>query len=431
LKSFNELLKKEIKMNSKIFIAIVIIGAVFSCKNNVSNTKHNEHDEHGPEDIVMLTNQQQEALNLRLGTFRKRNLTTTVKTNGQLQVPPVANACVTGVIGGNVKKIKVFHGDKVRKGQALVVLEHRDYIDLQEKFAETARQLEFLELEFKRQKELYENNVGAGRDFQKVKSEYNIAKAKYEGLKARLRLLNLSPEKVKNGIISNSVTITAPIGGYVSNVNIKTGSYVDAKDELLEITDNSQIHADFMVFEKDMHLLKIGQRVHFTVSNSASEELTATVFAIGKEFETSTRAVHIHARLDNDPGNLIPGMYISGHIHTDEINTRALPDDAIVKEGTKSYIFVLDESAEQEGYGAHDGHKDHKYTEETGDVRESHEKEAHKLAFRMVEIIAGQQDGGYTEVKLLDSIPRSTPIVMNAAYYLLADLKKGEAEHHH
>ena len=53
-----------------------------------------------------------------------------------------------------------------------------------------------------------------------------------------------------------------------------------------------------------------------------------------------------HARLDKNPGNLIPGMYVSGHIHTDENNTRTLPNNAVVAEGTKSYIFILDESVE-------------------------------------------------------------------------------------
>lgn len=115
-----------------------------------------------------------------------RNLTTVIKVNGQLEVPPANSAEVTAVIGGNVKSINVFYGDQVRKGQQLVVLEHPDYIVLQENFAEAASRLEFIKKEYKRQKELFENNVGAGRDFQQTKSEYNTIKAKYEGLKSRL-----------------------------------------------------------------------------------------------------------------------------------------------------------------------------------------------------------------------------------------------------
>lgn len=412
-------------MNTKIIIALMAIATLISCNTkNKTAGEGEEHEEHSPEGIVILNKNQREALKLKLGSFQMRNLTTVVKSNGQLEVPPANSADITAVIGGNVKEIKVFHGDRVSKGQLLAVLEHPDYIALQESFAEVANRLEFLEQEFERQKELFENNVGAGRDFQQAKAEYNTAKAKYEGLKSRLQLLNLSPDKIMQGNISNTININSPINGFVNEVNIKVGSYVDAKDILLEITDNSAIHADFMVYEKDVHLVKEGQKVHFTVSNRPDEELTATVFAIGKEFEANSRAVHIHAKINEKVSGLIPGMYISGHLHTDEKYTRALPNDAIVTEGTKSYIFILDNQALEER------EKDEPANEEIHADNEDNAEE-NSMAFRMVEVIPGLKDDGYTEIHLINSLPDNTQVVLNAAYYLLADMKKEETEHEH
>ena len=407
-------------MKTKIIIAFIAIATLMSCNTkNKTTSESEENEEHGPEGVVVLNENQREALNLKLGTFQMRNLTTVVKSNGQLEVPPASSAEVTAVIGGNVKEIKVFHGDRVKKGQLLAVLEHPDFIVLQEEFAEVANRLEYLEQEFERQKELFENNVGAGRDFQQAKAEYNTAKAKYEGLKSRLQLINLSPAKIKEGIISNTVSILSPINGFVNEINIKVGSYVDAKDILLEITDNSAIHADFMVYEKDVHLVKEGQKVHFTVSNRPGEELTATVFAIGKEFEANSRAVHVHAKINEKVSDLIPGMYISGHLHTDEKYTRTLPNDAIVAEGTKSYIFILDNQALEER------EKDETANEEIhADNKDNAEENS--MAFRMVEVIPGQKDDGYTEIHLINSLPDNTQVVLNTAYYLLADMKKEE-----
>ncbi|MEX2428902.1 MAG: efflux RND transporter periplasmic adaptor subunit [Bacteroidales bacterium] len=431
-------------MKTKIFLILIAVATLMSCNSNKKGNQEAEaHDEHEEaEGAVMLNKQQREALDLKLGVFQMRNLTTLVKTNGQLEVPPAASADVTAVIGGNVKEIKVFHGDKVSKGQVLALLEHPDYIVLQENFVETANKLEFLEQEYSRQKELFENNVGSGKDYQQVKSEYNTIKAKYEGLKLRLGLLNLSSENVKNGSISSTISILSPIYGYINDVKIKLGTYADSKDQLFNITDNREIHADFMVYENDVHLIKEGQKVDFKVSNRQGEELTATIFAIGKEFESNTRAVHIHAKLDNNPGNLIPGMYVSGHIHTDENYTRTLPNDAVVTEGTKSYIFILDESVEAE---EHEGHEHEAVAKEEGhdhETEENHEEHSgvagleneeggHVMAFRMVKVITGMQEGGYTEIKLLNPLPDDTQIVMNAAYYLLADMKKEETEHEH
>lgn len=432
-------------MKTKIFLALLVVVTLMSCNSNKKeNSEAGEHAEHeGPEGVVMLNELQREALDLKLGTFQMRNLTTMVKTNGEMQVPPASSAEVTAVIGGNVRDIRIFQGDKVRKGQTLAILEHPDYIKLQEDFADLASRLEFLEMEYERQKELFENNVGAGREFQQVKSEYNSAKAKYQGLKARLQLLHLSPEKVREGEVSNSVPIVAPINGYVNEINVKVGTYAGAQDMLFEITDNSKIHADFLVYENDVHLLEKGQKIHFTVANIPGKELMATIFAIGQEFEANSRAVHVHASLNEPMPGLIPGMYISGHIHTDENYTRTLPNDAIVTEGTKSYIFILDESLEAEEHEGHEheavaeneeGH-DHEaeenHEEHDGEAGHDDENGGHVMAFRMIEVITGKQDDGYTEIKLLNPLADDTQIVMNAAYYLLADMKKEETEHEH
>ena len=398
-------------MKTKLFITILALVSLISCNTEKNNPQEEEHEAHGPEGVVVLNEAQRDALKLKLGSFQMRNLTTVVKTNGQLEVPPSGRADVTVAIGGNVKSIKVFLGDKVKKGQLLAVLEHPDYIALQEDFAVVANQLEYLEKNYERQKELFENNVGSGRDYQQAKAEYNTAKVRYEGLKSRLQLLDLSPEKIKKGTISNTVSIYAPIKGYINKINVKIGSFADARNKLFEITDNSAIHADFMVYENDVHLVKEGQRIHFTVSSLPGLELTATIFAIGKEFEPNTRAVHIHAIIDDQVSDLIPGMYISGHLHTDETYAPTLPNDAIVKEGTKSYIFILDNKVLE----------NHRDEESAGDEM---------IAFRKLEIMTGRKDDGYTEVKLIRPLADDTQIVLNAAYYLLADLDKEETGDH-
>ncbi len=427
-------------MNTKILILLSAIFLLSSCDQKEVKKEHEEH-QNIPEGMVVLNKKQQEALDLKLGTFSMRNLTTVIKTNGQLEVPPASTAEVTAIIGGNVKSIKVFHGDKIRRGQVLAELEHPDYIKIQEDFAETAHRLEFLKQELNRQKELFENNVGAGRDLQKIKSDYNISKARYLGLKSRLQLLNISYENVLNGKITNKVPIVSPIKGYVNEVNIKLGTYVEPKDKLFEITDNSEIHADFMVYEKDVHLIKEGQKIHFTVSNLPEKEYVATIFAIGKEFEPNTRALHIHAKLDKKATGLIPGMYVTGHIHTDKRMTKTLPNDAIVADGTKSFIFVLStdtykNTVDTEHKDEHLNEEDHTDDSHKGEDSNDHkhdanDKESDIKTFKMVEIITGYSDEGYTEVKLIEPLPDSTKIVLNAAYYLLADMNKEETEHEH
>lgn len=403
-------------MKAYYLIAIAALMICNSCGRK-SNEIHDEvtHDSH--EGIVTLSEQQTKVLDLKLGTFETRPMTTIVRTNGQLEVPPSGSAEVSAVIGGNVKEILVFHGDKVRKGQPMVVLEHPDYITLQQEFAEVAGNLEFLENDYLRQKELFDHNVGSIKIMQQAKADFNTAKAQYQGLRSRLELINIDPGKVLEGNISPQIRVISPIDGFVNDVKIKLGTHVEPSDVLFSVSNNNEIHADFMVYEKDVHLLKQGQKINFSVANRPGEDLSATIFAIGKEFEPDLRAVHIHARLDQSADNLIPGMYVSGHIHSNVSYSRTLPEDAVVKDGAKSFIFIRDE------------HENHNGAKENDTVTESHLE--FPMSFRMVEVITGQTDDGYIEVNLLDSIPENVEIVLNAAYYLLADMKKGETEHVH
>ncbi|MFB6318998.1 efflux RND transporter periplasmic adaptor subunit [Saccharicrinis sp. FJH54] len=390
----------------QIYIFLTGLAFLSAACGPVQKENHEEEHHHQAEGVVLLTKQQQNALGLKLGHIQMRNLTTVVKTNGQLMVPPSGSAEVTALFGGNVKEIAVFHGDKVKKGQLLARLIHPDYITIQENFAEAASNLEFQKKELERQQELYDNNVGSGKALQQATSNFNITKAKYEGLKSRLDLLNIDPDDVLNGKISGSIRILSPINGFVNQINIKSGSYVDARDIMFEITDNADIHADFLVYEKDVPRVKPGQKIHFDVANQTGKEYLATIFAVGKVFEPETRAVHIHATLDEPDESLIPGLYISGHIHTDAQSTPALPNDAIVSEGTKSFIFI---KANEDG--------------------DSHEEES--TEFKMIEVVAGRQDGDFTAIKLIDSVPENAEVVLNAAYYLLADMNKEETEHEH
>jgi cobalt-zinc-cadmium efflux system membrane fusion protein len=394
-------------LNKLLFIITLIIVTACGTKRENHNTEHaEEHEhEHKHSDVVYLTDEQQEVLDLQLGGISKRNITTVIKVNGQIKASPSNSADVTAIIGGNVVDIKVYQGDKVKKGQVLAVLEHPDYILLQEDFAEVTANLKFLKSEYERQKQLYDNNIGAGREYQKAKSQYLITKSKYEGLKARLQLLNISTNNVEQGKISKTIDIIAPIGGYVNDINIKLGTYVNAENVMFAITDNSKLHADFFIYEKDMYSIEKGQKVHFVVSSLPNVEFDTEVFAIGKKFKKNTRAIDVHSKIINSKFELVPGMFISGHLHIDGRYINTLPNTAIVRDGDDRYIFV----------------------------EEDKDEHLHKNStpFKLVRIVVGNRDDNYTEVSLLDSTKINNNIVMNVAYFLYAEITKEEATHEH
>ncbi|WP_244543103.1 efflux RND transporter periplasmic adaptor subunit [Cellulophaga fucicola] len=397
------------KMKKYIYITVLILAiGISSCKNTSSTKENHSEDTHKKseqevddhEEEVMLTAQQFIALQMEIDTLKKRTISGFVEANGQLEVPPQNEASITATIGSNVVSIKVIEGDKVGKGQVVAYLSHPNIIQLQTDYLKAYSNSNFVKQDFERQKKLYDAGVGSGSTYQQAEASYNVSKSLVNGLGAQLQILNINVASVRKGNIFKQVPLLSPIEGYVQKVAIKTGQYVDPQTQLFEVVDTHHIHADLMVFEKDVHKVKEGQIVIFSVQSVPEEQLTAKIISVGKTFEENPKAVHIHAEIENKKDNLIPGMYIEGRIETDSKKGIALPESAIVKDGERFFVFSV-------------------------------EKENEDWSFKPVEILKGNTVDSWAAVNFLVTIDPNTKFAYNNAYYLLAEMKKGEAEHSH
>lgn len=414
--------------NIKLIIVMLVIGLLVVACDSSSSKKNVEVEaieaEHHEENVVSLTEKQMEAIDLSFIQIEKRNLTKGLNVTGMLELAPQDKADISPILGGVVNKLYVFEGDIVKKGQILLTLSNPDFIQLQQDYVTNLHDLEFKEQEYKRQKRLYEEKVGSGRDFQKTTSEFRTSKSIVSSLKVKLKMLGLNTAKIKEGVIFETMNVVSPINGIVSLVETNIGAYVEPLSKVFEIVDNDMVHADFKVYEKDISQVKIGQKVIFTTSSLGNKELESEIYAISPAFEENPKAAHIHSIIKTKNKVLTSGMYIQGKIIIDNILTDVLPEHSIVKEEEKSFIFVklLDDHSNEAS------EEDH---EEEGENDGHNHNEGEKTEFKKVEIITGISSGNFVEVKLLDSLPKNAQIAANGAYYLLAEMGKGETEHTH
>nr|WKN35938.1 efflux RND transporter periplasmic adaptor subunit [Tunicatimonas sp. TK19036] len=363
-----------------------------------------EHSEEGMAELH-LSDMKFESLGIKVDTLPTRALSGVVEANGQLEVPPQHEATVTAILGANVTSIKVIEGDQVNKGKVLAYLSHPNLSKLQTDYVRAYSQLQFLEKENQRQKRLYEEEVGSGKTYQQIQADYQAMKGEVKGYEAQLRQLSLNVEKVQSGDIYQYVPVVSPIDGYIEKVEVQVGQYVDPQTEMFMIVNTDHIHADLMVFEKDVYKVKKGQTISFTVESVPGSTLTAEIYSVGKQFEQNPKAVHVHAEIKNKEDFLIPGMYINGKIRTGDNNTvRALPESAIIEEEGKPYIFMA----------------------------EAHEEEGKtEWAFKAIEVRTGITEDGWVEIKLLEPLPDGAQVAWNNAYYLISEMKKSQTSHSH
>ena len=176
-----------------------------------------------------------------------------------------------------------------------------------------------------------------------TESEYRRTKAMYQSLKAKLKLLNINPAAVEKGVLTSVITIYAPIAGDIVVMNANLGMYAGTGDVLLEIIETDHLHLELNVFEKDILKVKEGQQIKFKVPEATNEIFKAEVHLVGKSIEGNDRTINVHGHLEeNLKQQLITGMFVEANIIVASKKGLSVPIEAIIKEGNKNFVFLLD-----------------------------------------------------------------------------------------
>ncbi|MBN8673365.1 MAG: efflux RND transporter periplasmic adaptor subunit [Chitinophagales bacterium] len=403
-------------MKQKIFssLAILFLAAVlFSACSSKGNAEAAATEEPKKEeaDMVDLSEDQFKTVNIQYGAVEDKNLSSVIRASGALDVPPQQLLTVSSPYGGTLKSTELLQGKPVTKGEVIAVLENPEFIQLQQDYLDYKSQLVYLKEELNRQEELSKENVNAKKTLQKASSDYNSMMARVQGLRSKLLLININPDKINPAGISGKANIYAPISGYVTKVMVNIGKFVNANQELFEIVDTRHLHAELTIFEKDVPKLKIGQKIRFVLNNETAERF-AEVHLIGREI-SAERTVRVHGHLSQEDKNLLPGMYLKAMVETGLATTTALPDKAIVQSAGKSYIFIAAEEMNEEKIP------------EAADKNKTPEKH---IPFKRIEVTTGVSENGYTEVILPEGFDRSSKVVINGAYDLLSKMNNVEEE---
>jgi len=289
------------KVNKNIFFALSLAFFLSSCGQthsegdghaHGSSTAQEGEGEEGHEEtstIASLTAEQIAAVGIKLGDIEQKSLTNMIKANGVLSVPNNNKANASSLYGGVIKTMPVQLGDQVRKGQVIATISNPQFIQVQEEYLTIAGQIILAEQELQRQEELNAGNAGARKNLQTASSNLNTLRTRRASLQQQIQLMGINPASVSNGNLRASLVVTSPISGTVSNVFAKIGSYVDVSSPVLEIVDNSLLHLDLQIFEKDLSYIKVGQLVDFTITNNPASRFSAKVFSIGASFEGDSK----------------------------------------------------------------------------------------------------------------------------------------------
>ncbi|MEG1562690.1 MAG: efflux RND transporter periplasmic adaptor subunit [Bacteroides sp.] len=237
-----------------------------------------------------------------------------VSFNGVLVLPPQRLATVALTLGGVVKSTSLLPGQHVQKGAVVATLQNPEFISLQQTYLDSHAQVEYLKAEYERQKNLSAEQAASQKKFQQSKADYLSMKSRLEAAAAQLSLLNVSGESLLKSGIQPLLKVKAPISGYIGNVAMNVGKYINSGEALCEIIDKSSPLLKLTTYEKDLADMKAGTAVEFRVNGMGTQTFSATILSIGQRVDEVSRSLEVYAKVNEQNTQFRPGMYVTARI---------------------------------------------------------------------------------------------------------------------
>lgn len=291
----------------KIFYPILLL-ALTACKGN--QLVADEETAHPATEMPADTTAQPQVDAITSATSKPNQ----VSFNGRMVLPPQQQATVALTMGGVVRNTSLLPGQYVAKNALLATLENPDFITLQQTYLDCCAQVEYLQVEYERQKSLSAEQAASQKKFQQSKADYLSMKSRKDAAAAQLSLLGIRPETLLTDGIQPLLQVKAPINGYVTNVAMNVGKYINAGEALCEVIDKSKPILCLTTYEKDLADMQVGSPLQFRVNGMGTEVFHGTVISIGQKVDEVNRSLEVYATVRETNPQFRPGMYVTAHI---------------------------------------------------------------------------------------------------------------------
>ncbi len=387
-------LNTSINQHAVGFLMIAILFTLLSCGSNPNQTTTEvEAPEMLNDSVFELSNTQFNSSGMKLGKLEMQTFHKKLKANGMIDVPPENKASVSPYFGGTVKSILLIPGEKVKKGQALFVLENPDFVQMQQDYLEAKGQLTYLKSDYERQKNLAQDNVTSQKTFLKAEADYNVTQVRMQALGKKLSLMGLDPERLTMENIQTQIVINSPINGYVTEINITRGAFLNPAQAAMTIVNTEQLLLELNIFEKDLQKVQVGQLIEFKLQNDNSAVHKASVHLVNKTIDPEFRTIRVYGHLaeQESPDQFSPGMYLEAEIFTTSESKPALPVDAAVDIDGKFYV-LLRTKTDTEGY-----------------------------TFVKKEVQLGESNSGFVEIRNSQEFDENSEILISGAFNVITE----------
>lgn len=263
--------------------------------------------------ILKMSNTAVQMADIQTALVSSGTINGVVRLSGKVKVDERRVNVQTTHFGGRVEKLyKAFEGDLVKKGEKIASIYSPELVAAQEELIE-AKKLE------------------------------NTNPILLEAARRKLHHWKLTMEQIHEIETSKepirNFDLLADYNGIITKKLVNTGNHLHEGGGLMEITDLTKVWGVFEVYEKDLNKIRLGDRLDFE-SKATRKSQSGTISFIAPEVNSETRIVEVRADLNNEEGNLKPGMFISSSIYSSQNAGIAIPKSAVLWTGKRSIVYV-------------------------------------------------------------------------------------------
>ena len=300
----------------------------------------------------------EKAIKVNVGAVRQGDLIQPVFADGVLRTPRSVE--VRCKVGGQVQKVFVKDGDRVKKGQLLLKIDQREYqITLEESRYRHIQALSQVAAEDEEQIDNPEALAAFVAERDALTSRRNDMSAE----QYRAAMLDLELKALKQGAFRQDLfaqrtgladarvaeerarlsleytEVRAPFSGIVNNLTAVVGENLSVGQALCSVYDNRKLEAVVNVLEADLGNLTEGRTALVAVP-AVGDTIHAKINVISPQLDEASRTCQVIVRFDNTAGRYRPGMFvraeIAARIHHDKL---MVPREAVLLRDDRPLVF--------------------------------------------------------------------------------------------
>lgn len=281
--------------------------------------------------------------NIHVEAVRSESGRSNLSGTGKVQLNDDRTVRILAPLPGQVVDFHLGVGDRIEKDQVLFSIKSREVASLVSDYLQSQRDLDLAQKTYNMNKDLFEHQAASRISLQQAENDLGKANTQLARGEEALRVLGIDPkEAVKDGGFRSLVPVRSPMGGTLMERNLTPGQYVQADSTaLLTIADLSTVWVLVDVFERDIHLVHVGQKVQVVAAAYPDRRFPASVERISDKVDPDSRTLKVRLLVSNPNGLLKPEMFITSSLELSGGGAAiSLPASAVFTEDGKSYVFA-------------------------------------------------------------------------------------------